>query len=195
VVAVRFEIVFHTPFRVASGLAGHGADATVDRDLLLPASSLKGLMRSAARDLLGIPEPWVARVYGQAQHSSPWSWSDAVLTAVAPDPVRPRARVQIEPGTSTVVEGALAVAEEVLAERGEFTMDATGWISADHRPGHEAVLTASARALTAVGGDRRRGLGWVSVRPVDPAWPVEVAAAAGHAARLAEALHSLGEPA
>jgi hypothetical protein len=28
---------------------------------------------------------------------------------------------------------------------------------------HEAVLCASARAITALGSDRRRGLGWVSV--------------------------------
>ena len=50
-----FEIVFHTPFRVSSGQAGDGSDTTVDRAALLPASSLKGVMLSAARDLLKFP--------------------------------------------------------------------------------------------------------------------------------------------
>jgi hypothetical protein len=44
VVAVRFEIAFHTPFRVSSGRPGDGSDTTVDRAALLPASSLKGVM-------------------------------------------------------------------------------------------------------------------------------------------------------
>ncbi|MGH3421405.1 MAG: hypothetical protein ACRDOD_17675, partial [Streptosporangiaceae bacterium] len=33
---------------------------------------------------------------------------------------------------------------------------------------HEAVLCASARAISALGSDRRRGLGWVSVIPDTP---------------------------
>jgi CRISPR/Cas system CMR subunit Cmr4 (Cas7 group RAMP superfamily) len=195
VVAVRFEITFFTPFRVASGHAGRGVDSTVDRALLLPASSLKGLMRSAARDLLGVPGQWVNQVYGTGWHPSPWSWSDATLAGNPSDLVRPRARVQIAPDTSTVVEGALAVAEEVLAERGEFTVEATGWVTPAERERHEAVLTASARAVTTIGGDRRRGLGWVCVTPIAPAWPSEPEQAAVHAARLVEELFALGEPA
>lgn len=184
---MRFEITFHTPFRVASGQAGVGVDSTVDRKLLLPASSLKGVMRSAACDLLRLPKVWVKRVYGTGWQPSPWSWSDAELHPAEPV-VRPRARVRIQPDTSTVTEGALAVAEEVLAHRALFSVDLSGWLATADRPRHEAVLVASARAVTAVGGNRRRGLGWVSVTPVDPAWPDDPLRMADRAAELVVAL-------
>jgi CRISPR/Cas system CSM-associated protein Csm3 (group 7 of RAMP superfamily) len=185
---MRFDIEFHTPFRVASGLAGNGADSTVDRTMLLPASSLKGLMRWSASHVLKLEQSWVDRVYGKARRPSPWGWSDATITAGPPDPVRPRARVQIAPITATVVDGALAVAEEVLAERAEFSVDAIGAIGSPDRTMHEAVLIASARAVTAVGGDRRRGLGWVSITPIEPAWPSDPDQVAEHVARLVELL-------
>ena len=165
---MRFEIDFHTPFRVSSGRAGDGSDSTVDRAALLPASSLKGLMLSAARDLLKFPQSRVDAVFGAAWHASPWSWSDAEMTEEAG--VRPRTRIRIDPGSETVVKGALLVADEVVAARAEFTIDRTGWIEPAEAGDHEIVLLAAARAVTAVGGDRRRGSGWVTVTPVDPPW-------------------------
>lgn len=169
---MRFEIEFHTPFRVASGHAGDGSDTTVDRGVLLPASSLKGVMRSAARDLLRFPGTDVEAVFGTERQPSPWSWSDAaVLGGDGNDPaVRPRARIEIQAPTGTVEPGALAIADEVLAARGEFSIDRTGWITPDKADRHETVLLAAARAVTAVGGDRRRGLGWVTITPADPPW-------------------------
>ena len=169
---MRFEITFHAPFRVASGQAGDGSDTTVDPGALLPASSLKGVMRSAARDLLRFPPDLVGSVFGTGWAGSPWSWSDArVLDGAGNDPeVRPRARIRIEQETSTVVSGALLIADEVLAARGEFTIERTGWISPAEAGAHETVLLAAARAVTAVGGDRRRGLGWVTLTPADPPW-------------------------
>lgn len=172
---MRFEIVFHTPFRVASGQAGDGSDTTIDPGTPLPASSLKGLMRSAARDLLVLPGSWVDRVFGAVWHESPWSWSDAVVTARhggSPE-LRARARVRIDLATSTVTTGALLIADEVLAARAEFTVDQTGWIEPARIATHQVVLLAAARAVTAVGGDRRRGLGWVSVHPAEPRWSPE----------------------
>ena len=169
---MRFEITFHTPFRVGSGQAGDGSDTTVDRQALLPASSLKGVIKSAARDLLKFPDDLVEGIFGTEWQPSPWAWSDArVLDADGSYPaIRPRARIQIEPGSMTVTRGALLVADEVLAARAEFSIDQAGWI----RPGdvgtHEAVLLAAARAVTAIGNDRRRGLGWVTVTPVNPSW-------------------------
>jgi CRISPR/Cas system CMR subunit Cmr4 (Cas7 group RAMP superfamily) len=168
VVAVRFEIDFHTPFRVSSGRAGDGSDSTVDRAALLPASSLKGLMLSAARDLLKFPRSRVGAVFGSAWHPSPWSWSDAGMTEEAG--VRQRTRIRIDPGSGTVVKGALLVADEVVAARAGFSIDRTGWIEPSEAGDHEIVLLAAARAVTAVGGDRRRGSGWVTVTPVDPPW-------------------------
>jgi CRISPR/Cas system CSM-associated protein Csm3 (group 7 of RAMP superfamily) len=193
VVAVRFEIEFHTPFRVASGRAGGGSDATVDAAALLPASSLKGVMRSAARDLLRFPRDLVEAVFGTARQPSPWAWSDARVLDNADNVavVRPRARIQIEPATGTVRSGALLIAEEVLATRGEFTIDRIAWLETALAGRHETVLLAAARAVTAVGGDRRRGLGWVSITPADPPWSADhlrdAAALAGLAARDAVA--------
>jgi CRISPR/Cas system CSM-associated protein Csm3 (group 7 of RAMP superfamily) len=169
---MRFEITFHTPFRVASGQAGDGSDTTVDPGALLPASSLKGIMRSAARDLLRFPASLVEEVFGAAWTTSPWSWSDArVLGAGRTVPgIRPRARIQIDPQTSTTVTGALLIADEVLASQAQFTIERTGWIKAAGLGRHETVLLAAGRAVTAIGGNRRRGLGWVTVTPVDPPW-------------------------
>jgi CRISPR/Cas system CMR subunit Cmr4 (Cas7 group RAMP superfamily) len=181
VVAVRFDIEFHTPFRVASGRAGDGSDTTVDTGALLPASSLKGVTRSAARDLLKFPKTLVEAVFGAARNPSPWAWSDAqVLDATGSLPaVRPRARIQIDAETHTVTRGALLIADEVLAARGQFSIDRTGWIDPADVSAHETVLLAATRAVTAVGGDRRRGLGWVTITPVDPPWtPAHLQAAA-----------------
>ena len=173
---MRFEITFHTPFRIGSGHAGDGSDTTVDQRALLPASSLKGLMRSAARDLLGLPSRWIEQVFGTGWQPSPWSWSDAMIIAHADGeepPVRARARIRIDPATSTAEAGALLIADEVLAARAEFTVEQSGWIDPALAESHRVVLLAAARAMTAAGGDRRRGLGWVSVTPAEPDWSSE----------------------
>ena len=165
---MKFELVFRTPFHVSSGHAGDGSDTTVDRAVLLPASSLKGVMLSSARDLLRFPQPLVEAVFGTAWRESPWGWSDAVMTGQAS--IRPRTRIRIEPDTGTVAKGALLVADEVLAARAEFSIDRIGWVEAGQVSTHETVLLAAARSVTAVGGDRRRGSGWVTVTPVEPPW-------------------------
>ena len=169
---MRFEIAFHTPFRVASGRAGDGSDTTVDRAALLPASSLKGVMRSAARDLLKFPAALVEAVFGTARHpvalglvGRPRAGRGRELPASGRGPA---SRSSAE--TGTVAEGALLIADEVLAVRGEFTIDRTGWIKPGDEGTQETVLLAAARAVTAIGGDRRRGLGWVTITPVDPPW-------------------------
>lgn len=169
---MRFEITFHTPFRVASGHAGDGSDTTIDLACMLPASSLKGIMRSAARDLLKLPTPWVDQVFGTGWRPSAWSWSDATVTASprGESAVRSRARIRIDPVSGTAASGALLIADEVLASGAEFSVDRTGWIEPAAAATEEAVLIAAARAVTAVGGDRRRGLGWVTITPVDPPW-------------------------
>lgn len=66
---LTFEIEFHGPFRVGTGEAGPGVDATVHRQDLLPGSSLKGVMRSTARQLFGDVmdsrgQPLVDQVFG-----------------------------------------------------------------------------------------------------------------------------------
>jgi CRISPR/Cas system CSM-associated protein Csm3 (group 7 of RAMP superfamily) len=168
---MRFEIVFHSPFRISSGHAGDGSDSTVDPAALLPASSLKGVMLSAARDLMKFPRHRVDAVFGTAWQESPWGWSDAILATGAS--IRPRPRIRIEPGTFTVAKGALLVADEVLAAGAEFSIDRIGWIEPGDESWHETTLMAAARAVMAIGGDRRRGSGWVTVTPVEPQWSGE----------------------
>jgi CRISPR/Cas system CMR subunit Cmr4 (Cas7 group RAMP superfamily) len=165
---MRFEIVFHTPFRVSSGQAGDGSDTTVDLAALLPASSLKGVMLSAARDLMKFPRSRVDAVFGTKWQESPWGWSDAVLSGGAS--IRPRTRIRIEAETSTVAKGALLIADEVLAARAEFSIERIGWIKPGEESMHETILLAAARSVTAIGGDRRRGSGWVTVTPAEPRW-------------------------
>lgn len=171
-VALKFQITFHTPFRIASGRASDGSDTAVDRGALLPASSIKGLMRSAARDLLKFPEGQVEKVFGTAWRPSPWAWSDArvIGSPGAEADIRSRARIRIEPSTATVARGALLIADEAHAAGAEFSIDRTGWIDLSDAGEHETILLAAARAITAVGGDRRRGLGWVTVTPIQPEW-------------------------
>jgi CRISPR/Cas system CSM-associated protein Csm3 (group 7 of RAMP superfamily) len=169
---MRFEVIFHTPFRVASGHSQDGSDTAVDPAGLLPASSIKGLMRSSARDLLKLPLPWVDQVFGTGWHPSPWSWSDATMSGGSAA-VRQRARIRIDPASGTAAKGALLIADEVLAPGAEFSIERTGWLESGSAAIHEAVLLAAARAVTAVGGDRRRGLGWVTITPTEPAWSLQ----------------------
>lgn len=94
-VAVR--IVFHGPFRVGTGLSAPGVRQSVDPADLLPASSLKGLMRASAARLLPARADVVDEVFGLRHAdraadparpggahrrrgwdgSSPWHWSGA----------------------------------------------------------------------------------------------------------------------
>jgi len=177
---MKFAVTFHTPFRVATGRAGDGSDTTIDAEALLPAASIKGVMLSAARDVLRFPSALIVPVFGGRHLPSPWAWSDGtVADADGRSPQwRPRARVQIDSDTSAVKPKALAVADEVLAARAEFTVERIGWIDRDQVEWHEILLLASARAVTALGGDRRRGLGWVSVTSIDPQWSAELASRA-----------------
>lgn len=194
---MRFQIALHTPFRVATGRAGEGSDTTVDPRTPLPASSLKGVMRSAARDVLQVAPAWVDAVYGTGWQPSPWGWSDAKPQDGSPPRPRVRARIQIAADTATVVDGALAIAQEVHMPQAWFTITRVGWIRRDLITSHEAVLIASARAVTAVGGDRRRGLGWVSVTPTDPPWPTDddqIPAAVDRLLATLTALPRLEEP-
>ena len=187
VVAVRFEIVFHTPFRVSSGHAGDGSDTTVDRAALLPASSLKGVMLSAARDLLKFPRSQVEAVFGTAWHESPWGWSDAVMTeggqhpAAHPDPDRAGHRHRRQGRAAGRRRGPRRPAPSSASTR-------IGWVEAGQEGTHETILLAAARSVTAVGGDRRRGSGWVTVTPVEPQW-------SGAHLRAAAALAGTADPA
>ncbi len=171
---MRFAIAFHGGFRVATGAARASVDDTVDRDNPLPGSALKGLMRAAARTLLpgtGNDEhPLVATVFGTPQRPCPWNWDSAVLAA---EPrVHTRAHVQIDEH-GAAARDTLRHGEEVWARAATFEITRCGPV--DEADRHELLLACAAHAVHAVGSDRRRGLGWVSVRSLDrPVSPADV---------------------
>jgi CRISPR/Cas system CSM-associated protein Csm3 (group 7 of RAMP superfamily) len=162
---IGVTITFHGPFRIATGTSSDGLDATYRTDNPLPASSLKGLMRHQTAEVLGVAESIVAEIYGKPHVGSPWWWSDAAIED-GRHMVRTLVRIDSETGTAT--PGALRTVGELWPISGRFTMRRRGLIEESRLPLHRAVLAASARAVTALGADRRRGLGWVTLTPDQP---------------------------
>lgn len=166
-VTMNFQIQFHGPFHVGTGRAGNGLDRELDRECLLPASSLKGLLRAEAQHRLELPRELVDEVFGAPGIPSPWAWSDA---EVATDGlVEPHARIRIKPGSAgTVEQGMLVLGEHVFAKSADFTVTRIGDCADEARD--ELVLEAAARSVSGLGGNRRRGEGWVSIRRTDREW-------------------------
>lgn len=172
---MRVTVTFHGPFRVATGVARDGLGEVVDPDDLLPASSLKGLMRAAARQLLPGQGGLVAEVFGTdanrqeglaARAASPWHWDDPEFPSAPRRHVR--ARVSIDPETGTAKRDFLVLGEELWADTASFTVTRRLPLAPETLRRHHVVLAASAAAVHALGADRRRGLGWVSCVPHDP---------------------------
>lgn len=158
---LKFTITFHGPFHVG-GSPFEGLDRTLDRDVPLPSTSLKGLLRAEAVERLGIGPSLVGAVFGSpAQKGDPgaWWWSDAEFAA---PPVFSRsARIKIDNSTGTTEEGFLMLGEDVWADSASFTVEP---LNLSAQQAHEIVLRAAARSVSSLGGDRRRGSGWVSIR-------------------------------
>ncbi|MEO5874831.1 MAG: RAMP superfamily CRISPR-associated protein [Streptosporangiaceae bacterium] len=161
---MRFQILFHGPFRVATGSAAEGLDATYAPDAPLPASSLKGLMRAHAKQQLDLDDRLVNEVFGgRTAPRCPWSWTDVEFTGNLDHRIRTQAR--IDPETFTTTDGAMFTTGELWPTAAEFEILQRDAVDPARIELHQMVLTASARAITALGSDRRRGLGWVSVLP------------------------------
>jgi len=163
IAALEFEIIFHGPFRVGTGWAGRGADITVDRRSPLKASSLKGVMRASAELLLGGQHGLVREVFGHPWDPSPWSWSSARVLDARPER---QARVEIDRDRHVAVDHALLIAEEIWAAGATFEVHPLRKVA--NRRAHELVLMAAAHGVHSLGEDRRRGLGWVTVRAHEP---------------------------
>ena len=183
---VEFRITFHSPFRVGTGGGDTQTDRALDPDNPLPASTVKGLMRDAARILLPVrpaptesnpdrvhDHPLVDAVYGGRPAEggravpSPWHWEDGELEAY-PDqdgwdgtPVTQRVRIALTDGV--VKKHALVVGDELWASSALVQIWLRGSLSAEHQELHRALLMWSAALMDGLGGDRRRGLGWASV--------------------------------
>lgn len=159
---LSFEITFLSPFRISTGEAAPGLDATIDPDNPLPATSLKGVMRATACTLLGERAPIVDQVFGSAEQPCPWHWSDArPLGGWVPPSVT--ARLKIDTKTHTATRDMLALAEETYAPRAVFQIMATAHLEPAQLELHGIVLAVVARATRSLGAARRRGLGWVSL--------------------------------
>lgn len=183
VVCVRFEVRLHGPLRVGTGVAEPGVDDTIDPDDPVPGSSLKGIMRAAARDVLAIDPGRITSVFGKAGEPSPWSWSTLVL---GDHQIRPRSQVHIDPDTGTALERGLLTREQLEAEEGSFSIDPLVR-SSDVPEWHRWLLSLAAEAVVSMGAARHRGLGWVTIRCVEWSPSVEPMDLTGEAleARLA----------
>lgn len=170
---MRVTITFHGPFRVATGTGRPGIDAAVDPDNLLPASSLKGLMRDSAERLLpGLPQ-LVETVFGGPRRPTAWGWEPARFGDEKPEVAR-RARVRLDGESGAARRDHLLFGEEVWARTAEFTVTQHGPLPHTEGPpldrdGHLTVLACAAAGVHSLGADRRRGMGWVDCTPEEPA--------------------------
>lgn len=158
---LAFTVDFHGPVRVGTGRASAGRDDTVDPGLL-PASTVKGVMRAESMDLFG--PRLTAAVFGAGRSPSPWHWGDVRFPT--PAPVRVGARIRVDDATSAAVRGGLFLHEHLWPDRGTFEVTQTGRVEATSQA-HVDVLVASACAVHSIGADRTRGFGWVTVGPAD----------------------------
>ena len=177
---LTFEVRFHGPVRVGTGRAGSGLDDTVDPDVVVPGSSLKGLIRAEAAALFGKDHELVQRVFGTARRPSPWHWGDIVTTT---EDRGVAARIRMDSDHLAAVDGGLFLTDHHWPDVAWFDVLRCGPVEPERLREHELLLTASAHAVHSIGGDRNRGYGWVGVRRVDegfnPAVYSEIANLAG----------------
>lgn len=166
VTRLTFEVTFHGPVRVGRGRAGVGVDDTVDPDVIVPGSSLKGLMRAEASILLGSREAdLVGEVFGTARQPSPWHWNDIRADCTLGDP-RSVARIRVDSVAGTAVNGGLFSAEYRWPRTAQFAVQRFTALTDEDSERHEVLLWAAALSVHSVGADRNRGYGWVDVRRV-----------------------------
>lgn len=174
---ITFTITFHGPFHVSTGVAADGIDTPIDLGCPLPATSLKGLMRAEAVERLGISQKLVDEIFGRStsgpaaetQRSAPgaWQWSDASFDQVIPAPY---ARIAVD-NRGLTRQGFLAFGTQAWATDGQFTVEPRVRLDDAALTRHTVILRACARSVSSLGGDRRRGSGWVSIS--DAPWTSE----------------------
>ncbi len=178
-----FTVRFHTAFRVGAAYGRDGLDVAVDHDMVLPGDHLKGLMRAAARDVLGLSTAQIGGVFGDAVRPCVWSWSSAT-------PEREgwtfmiRHRVQIDEQTHAATKDHIVAAEQAWTPQARFQVWLRGALTPGEEAVHSRVLRATGAAVHGLGGWRRRGLGWVGIRPDEPVTDEDLAALV--AARITE---------
>lgn len=168
---IELGITFNQPFRVATGHGQGDVDDVINRENPLPSTSLKGVIRDAARLLLpgsGRGKEYrdhhlVEEVFGgPGHHDVIWHFSDASLTAVTDESYRARTRVSIDEHRRAR-PGALYAAEELHVMSATAEIRQIGLVPPERKPLHLALLHVAARLVDGVGSDKRRGLGWVTI--------------------------------
>lgn len=165
---IRLEICFNAAFRISQGHGQGEASDMIDEENPLPATSLKGVMRDAARMVLPgkrqgdkyADHHLVDAVFGKRGSSSPWNFSDGELGDTGAP--RVRARVAIDERRRARA-GALFFAEELHADRATAMISLTRPLPPGELEKHVALLHVAARLVDGMGAGRRRGLGWVSI--------------------------------
>lgn len=173
---LTFDVTFHGPVRVGSGRAGSGLDDTVDPEVIVPGSSLKGLMRAEAMMLFGNGRHrgLVDRTFGTARGPSPWHWGDLR----ADDTAQPLigARIRVDSSAGAVVDSGLFLASHHWPDTGQVDITLFTALDPAELDRQKALLAVSAMSITSIGGDRNRGFGWVDIKPRDPSLDAAVAA-------------------
>ncbi|MGH3942725.1 MAG: RAMP superfamily CRISPR-associated protein [Pseudonocardiaceae bacterium] len=163
---LTFEVTFHGPVRVGRGRAGVGVDDTVDPDVIVPGSALKGLMRAEASILLGSRKAdLVNEAFGTARQASPWHWND-IRASSADDKIRSGTRIRVNSTAGTVVDGGLFSAEYRWPRTAQFDVQRFTALTDAEIERHEMLLWAAALSVHSIGADRNRGYGWVDITRV-----------------------------
>lgn len=166
-VELNFSIEFHGPFLVGGESAGDGADIRVNKDVLIPGSSIKGRLRAEATNVLKVRKKLIDEVFGTAHTPGKWWFSDVVFEDGGCS-VRTSNRVAMDstkPESGLTEEHHLVFYDQCWAEAATFRIEQLASMEKTELDQHKAVLCAAARSVTNLGAMRRRGHGWVSITP------------------------------
>nr|WP_228046738.1 hypothetical protein [Saccharopolyspora sp. HNM0983] len=109
----------------------------------------------------------VNEVFGAPGVECPWRWTNAEPDDGSWHAPQPAARVSIDPGTHTATPDMLGISEQIGARSATFRITQRLGIPAEKLPHHRTVLAVAGQATRSLGAERRRGLGWVSIRCTD----------------------------
>ena len=164
--SLSFTAEFFTEFIPSAGSGREGYDISVDNDEPIGADRIKGLMRAAALETLGLRPELVDDIFGTQSDPSPWHWiafDEDSEWRVGNDPFGSRSRIQIDAEHHSAKKGAIAFAETAWTPTWRFEIRERICLVEKLRDLHVLVLTASALSVKHLGLWRRRGYGWVGI--------------------------------
>lgn len=171
--SLTFRITFRGPFAVSTGKSRDGMDLTIDEELPLPPSAIKGLLRAELVESLRVPasDARVERIFGTPAQDATWWWGEPEFKrADGADPrqgIKQSARTKVDEDGLTE-RGFLAFTEVSWEATATVVVEPEGRDDSGTRTDEELLLRAAARSVSALGSDRRRGKGWVRIVDLDP---------------------------